>query len=54
MEEPEEYSVFTVASFSSYLGGNSDERCRVGKMSEDELPPGIAYGGSYALTETIP
>lgn len=42
------------ASFSSYLGGSSDERCGVCEISEDEGAPEIVYMDTCSLSEAEP
>lgn len=42
-EEDGEYSLFVIDAFSSYFGGDSEERYSTGKISEGELLPEIAY-----------
>lgn len=46
--------VGAAASFSSYLGGNSDERQGVCEVSEDEAVPEIVYIDSPSLSEAAP
>lgn len=41
-------------SFSSYLGGNSDERCGVCAISEDGGAPEIVYMVTCSLSEAAP
>lgn len=42
-EEDGEYSLFVIDAFSSYFGGDSEERYSIGKISEGELLPEIVY-----------
>lgn len=42
-DEDEEYSLFVIDAFSSYFGGDSEERYSTGKISEGELLPEIVY-----------
>lgn len=44
-EEHEEdgESLFVIDAFSSYFGGDSEERYSIGKTSEGELLPEIVY-----------
>lgn len=42
-EEDDEYSLFVIDAFSSYFGGDSEERYSIGKISEGELLPEIVY-----------
>lgn len=42
-EEDGEYSLFVTDAFSSYFGGDSEERYNIGKISEGELLPEIVY-----------
>ena len=46
--------VVAAISFSSYLGGSSDKRCRVWEVSEDEAVPEIVYIDSQSLSEAAP
>lgn len=45
-EEDGEYSLFVIDAFSSYFGGDSEERYSIGKISEGELLPEIVYTDS--------
>lgn len=42
-EEEDGESLFVIDAFSSYFGGDSEERYSIGKTSEGELLPEIVY-----------
>jgi len=42
-EDDDEYSLFAVDAFSSYFGGDSEERYSIGKISEGELLPEVVH-----------
>lgn len=46
--------MFAAISFSSYLGGSSEERCGVTEISEDKAVPEMVYIDSRSLSEATP
>lgn len=42
-EDDREYSLLVTNTFSSYSGGDSEERDSIGKISEGELHPEIVH-----------